>query len=178
MDKIDNKTLIHIGVETVVIVGVSFWFNKKINALQEDINILKDLNIKYEEIINKQGEIIMSHEQLFNQILPPQRVGPSSTRQPQSYAPTQIHPQGPLIPHQNISTPIQPTQSRSPSTQIPPPLDPQVLHTKIIEEEYTPSELDDIIKEEINDIEKSRNDKTCNNNNGVCKISSKKKSKE
>ena len=58
MDKVPITTLAHAGLEIVVIAGVTFWFNKRISSLQEEVNLMKDTISKYEEIIGQQQQIL------------------------------------------------------------------------------------------------------------------------
>lgn len=41
MDYIDKKTMIHVAAELVIIIGIAFWLNSKINAKDEKIEALE-----------------------------------------------------------------------------------------------------------------------------------------
>lgn len=87
MDKINAMTLCHIGTEFVVIAGVSFWLNRRMSSLEEQINIQNDTISKYEELINQQGQMLMRHEQIIRQMTgaPPISGGPPGGSKPQPH---------------------------------------------------------------------------------------------
>jgi hypothetical protein len=41
MDYIDKKTMIHVAAELVIIIGIAFWLNSKINTKDEKIEALE-----------------------------------------------------------------------------------------------------------------------------------------
>ena len=73
MDKINAVTLCHIGTEFVIIGTITFWLNRRISSLEEQINIQNDTISKYEEMINHQGQMLMKHDQIIRQLtgMPP-----------------------------------------------------------------------------------------------------------
>ena len=68
MNNINSVLLCHIGVEFVVIAGITFYLNKKINSLDDKINIMRDTLLKYEEIIQNQQQMLIRHEQIIRQL--------------------------------------------------------------------------------------------------------------
>ena len=65
---LDTQTLIHVGTELVVVGGIAFWLNKRIGAVDAKYDdILKRL-VAYEEIIEKQNQMIARHEAAFQRL--------------------------------------------------------------------------------------------------------------
>lgn len=56
MDYLDKKTMIHVAAELVIVIGIAFWLNSKINAKDEKIEALekqvKELTARLEGIEN------------------------------------------------------------------------------------------------------------------------------
>ena len=69
MQSINTQTLVHTGIELVVIGGLTFWFNRKLALCQNEINELQDKVTKYEELFNQQGTVIAHHDQILRQLL-------------------------------------------------------------------------------------------------------------
>ena len=59
---ISMMTMIHIGVEILVVAGVSFWLHSKIKTQEEHLKIQADRIAECEKLIAKQTEIITRHE--------------------------------------------------------------------------------------------------------------------
>jgi len=78
MATLDTQTLLHIGIEFVVIGGLTYWQHKNISAVRDEVAELKEKLAKMEEIIASQGQLLMQHEQFFRGV--PQQ--PSMHRQP------------------------------------------------------------------------------------------------
>lgn len=58
---LDNKTLIHIGGELIIIGGIVFWYNKKFNALQEHITNL-------EAKVSRLENVLAAHDKFLENI--------------------------------------------------------------------------------------------------------------
>ena len=80
MNSIDSKTLVHVGVEFVVIGGVTFWLNKRISGIQEEVLELRKKVESYENVIQQQSRLINRHEEMLSQIFNPNHQ--KSTRPP------------------------------------------------------------------------------------------------
>jgi len=65
MNSIDNKTLIHIGAEFVIIGGVTFWLNKRIGDLQTHVLELRKEVETYKNIISQQSQLLSRHEEIL-----------------------------------------------------------------------------------------------------------------
>lgn len=96
MTTIDNQTLLHIGVECVVIGGLTYWQHRKIENVREEVNELKEKLEKYEEIINSQGQLLMQHEQYFR------GISRSSMRPPSHPSPPPPPPEEPDVSNEEL----------------------------------------------------------------------------
>lgn len=65
---IDTSTLIHVGVELVVVGGLAFWVHRKTSDLQDQVSGLTEKVNKYEEILKRQGELLAQHENALRQV--------------------------------------------------------------------------------------------------------------
>ena len=158
MQGMDTKTMIHAGVEIVIIGGIAFYFNKRIGALEQGIgNAVENARrIKeLEDTIASQQDIIAKHEQVINyfasmlnrlpQSMFSQNPPTSQTLQPQTSLPSQSFPQSQSFPPTS-QTQSQQTQSSS-QTQ-----SSQVSQTQSDEQEY--DESDEIIARELEEAKK------------------------
>lgn len=68
MSNIDTSTLIHVGVELVVVGGLAFWVHRKTSNLQDKLTELNEKVNRYEDILKRQGELIAAHENALRQI--------------------------------------------------------------------------------------------------------------
>jgi len=75
---ISMPILIHAGIELIAMIGVAFWLNSKISALQTHLTTLEDKIKGYDAIFQKQGEIITHHENALRQIFSMLNGGQSS----------------------------------------------------------------------------------------------------
>lgn len=143
MDKINSMTLFHIGTEFVVIAGVSFWLNRRISSLEEQINIQNETINKYEELINQQGQMLMRHEQIIRQMTgAPPLSGPHPGNAPKSG------------PKPSSGTPRLP---QTPVSSIPVEVEP---HTQIEESDISDTELDKLIgNDELSILKGQRSEK-------------------
>lgn len=61
MESIDKMTMVHIAGEVIVIGGLTFWMNKRISGLQEEIAELR-------QQIEQQNQLLSQHEMIFRQM--------------------------------------------------------------------------------------------------------------
>jgi len=64
---ISTTTLIHAGIEIVVAAAIVYWVHSRTKGLDDQIAILSERIDKLEELIKKQGEIIVHHENALRQ---------------------------------------------------------------------------------------------------------------
>ena len=95
----ENKQLTHVGVEVLVLIVLTFYFNSKISRLQ---NVIKELS----QHIQEQETILEKHEQLLKQLA-------ASPRQ------AQPAPVPPPVRNKRADTPNLPNPSKT--RQVPPP---------------------------------------------------------
>lgn len=75
--ELDMKTLVHVGTELLIITGLGMWMNNRIRAIEAGFSVM-DKNIKeLQEMINKQNQIIMAHDQFLKHLagVTPQGMG-------------------------------------------------------------------------------------------------------
>lgn len=89
MNSVDSKTLVHVGVEFVVIGGVTFWLNKRISSVQEEVLELRKKVESYETVIQQQSRLINRHEEMLSQIFNPNH---RQERSPQTQPSTSHNP--------------------------------------------------------------------------------------
>ena len=65
---LDTQTLIHVGTELVIVGGIAFWLNKRIGAVDAKYEDLLKRLVAYEEIIEKQNQMIARHEAAFQRL--------------------------------------------------------------------------------------------------------------
>ncbi len=160
MDKINAMTLCHIGTEFVVIAGVSFWLNRRISSLEEQINIQNDTISKYEAMINQQGQMLMRHEQIIRQMTgAPPLSGPPGQDAP---SPEKARPPG----RPKSGQPINHGEHQYPRSQQPQtPVHNIVTHSEfelqnqMEESDISDTELDKLIGDEIDILKGSENPK-------------------
>lgn len=167
-NNIDTQTLIHAGTELVVISGITFWLNKKITSNEDEIKILKEKISKLEEIIARQNQMLISHENVLTAITSGQNR-PSAermTRPPETYSPI---PPDTEQPHDVTSSKDHSTRrydqshrtSRIPtSISVPDPI-------------IATEDIDEILSREIAELEEGRR----NCEDSECEILPKKKKK-
>ena len=158
MDKINAMTLCHIGTEFVVIAGVSFWLNRRISSLEEQINIQNDTISKYEAMINQQGQMLMRHEQIIRQMTgapplsgPPGQDAPSPGKARAPGRPKSGQP----INHGGHQYP----RSQQPQTPVNTTHREFELQNQMEESDISDSELDKLIGDEISILKGSENPK-------------------
>jgi hypothetical protein len=78
---LNTQFMVHVGTEFVIIAGVTFWLNKKINAVQDENHRLTEKVGKIEETLAQYRELLSRHEMVLRggpQPAPP----PPNTKQP------------------------------------------------------------------------------------------------
>lgn len=156
---LDTQTLIHVGTELVVVGGIAFWLNKRIGAVDAKYDELVRRLAAYEEIIEKQNQMLARHEATFQRMFgggPPPNLPPASGAQgsegkPQS--PLQGKPPGPV---QGQAQP----QAKSVSVQKNTPRveeihDEQKDETETpVDEDVSPDQLDLLLQQELAQLDK------------------------
>lgn len=130
-----TQTLIHLGVEFVVLGGFAFWVHKRMAPVETTVEELNKKVAALENVIDKQYQILVQHEAIFRQLvnggqldlsqvptLPPQARSPPPQQGPHPghpiSGPRPGHPQGhPLAPP---SQPHPLGQGGAPQQQSPP----------------------------------------------------------
>lgn len=145
MESVDTKTLVHVGVELVVVGGLTFWFQRKTALQQEEIDRLKEHLAKAEEVINRQGELLAKHDHIIGQLI----GGKPHSSLPQ---PSQVRSRPPT---ENLGqTSI---ESKSKQTYFQGNIHAtEVNDLEISDEESINDELDDLLQGELGEIQKSR----------------------
>lgn len=67
-----TNQLIHMGIEVIVIGGVTYWLYQKNKALSEKIDELTAKMDQLHQILNHQGQLINKHENALNNMFDPQ----------------------------------------------------------------------------------------------------------
>jgi hypothetical protein len=96
---LENKQLVHIASEVVVLLGLTFYFNQQnkklmghIEDLVQRIEDQEDLLQKHEEVIKKLVEYVNQQQSVMKST--PQQVVPTQVQQQvQTQVPTQVPPQ-------------------------------------------------------------------------------------
>lgn len=165
---IDMKTLIHVGVEVLVVGTITFWFQRKAASQQAEIEELRDRIGKFEETIEAQGKMLAEHRNIFQSILghgrgapqpqlPPQQM--PTTRQPPQYLPAAQHAQ----PANNQQAPTGIGSQKPPAKKPSPPVrqpspepseeeEEEHDNEEEEEEESEPVDMDELLKEELQSI--------------------------
>lgn len=136
----DTKTLIHVGVEVVVIGGIVFHFQRKTAKLEGEIQLLRDENTKLKQDLEKIYRVLTLHDQILKGHIPPQ---------------TQHHPPKKSTFHTKGNTNSRvveypPTSSTYSSKNNDSQLDDE---EQIIEEDE--ENLDELLKEELSELKDS-----------------------
>ncbi len=132
LSSVDTKTMIHVGVEMVVIGGITFWLNKRISGVQDIVDDLVKKIKSLESIIQQQEQMISRHENILRQIMGG-HAPPISRSQTSPQASPQTSPQN-SSPYQNPSPPSQ-------------------------DQELSPDDLDALLEEQLSIINDDREKK-------------------
>lgn len=147
------KTLIHIGVELIVIGGITFWLNRNINAADLRITELQKQVTALEETVKKQSEIILKHEELLNQIInyiqSPQQQTQSqpAVRRPVAGPSARVPTRSQAPPPQRAAQPVQ-THVPVQQAQVP-----KVVPQAVVEQpDIPPEQLDQLLEQELQNM--------------------------
>jgi hypothetical protein len=144
----DMKTLIHVGVEVLVVGAITFWFQKKSSSQQAEIEELRGKVEKMEEVLEAQNRLLMEHRNIFSNILggrpPPPLQNNSQPRSPSQPPPSNAPRARPPDTTPNKKVPPRP----------PTPEEPSEEEEEIEEEEEEEEEvdMDELLKEELQSI--------------------------
>lgn len=154
MQAVNTQTLVHVGVELVVIGGMTFWFQRKTALLQEEIDQLRDKVTGCEGIIQNQGQLLAKHDQILRQILGSGGIPPIEGPVPGGQSGGQSGWQSGRPPTGNPSGPSRsPPSGGSPGTS---PAQPPPREVEDNEPDLPPEELDRLLQEELGDVASSR----------------------
>lgn len=150
-------TIIHAGVEVVVMAGLAYWIHSKTSGLQEQITLLIEKVKAQEELLKKQNEILAHHENALNQfhtIL--QGLTDPKAQQPRRSIPQQRTKQpqqsrAPVPPRKPVKKPISSSNNRPEKRPIPPIKNkkPTNKTTKISQND---EDLDTLLEDEIGEL--------------------------
>jgi len=126
---LDTKTMIHIGVEAVVIGGVTFWLNGRVSSVQRTCQELQERLQTLESVIQQQNQIISRHEAVLRQVM----GAPRPSRRPQK-----------------------PQKPQKPQEFSPAPTIPDDYLEEEGPQEVQPEQLDEFLEEELSDILQER----------------------
>lgn len=136
------QLLSHVGIELVVISGLTFWLNNRISKLSERQYLTDEKLKKIEEILNVYGKAIESHERIL-------RGGgrPPPTPQPNP-PPSRARPK-----HRRP-----PSEPRKPAKPAQPPMEEQYEEPQEDENgDAAPEEqIDDLLSDELEQIQAER----------------------
>ena len=109
VSNIDTSTLVHLGVEIVVVGGLAFWVHRKTKDLQDQITSLTESVNKYEDILKRQGELLAQHENALRQVFaamngksPPMQSKPTPRKHTSPKRNSGPHPNIDATAHPNI----------------------------------------------------------------------------
>lgn len=170
MDKLDPQTLIHVGVELVVVAGITFWLNRRISSVQGEVGQLNEKLAEFEKVIAQQAQLLHRHEQILNQIFggspsgqiqsaPSPQHAVQQSRSPRrasqtSRAPPTLPPKRKLQPNPEFQRVSQ--MQPQPQSQ-PQPVIQTIIDNGESEGEWPPEppgkELDGLLENELNGLE-------------------------
>lgn len=145
MNTLDTKTMIHVGVEVVVIGGIAFWVHKKTSNLQKEIEQLKQENAELKNILVQHSQVLSEHHRIFTSLglIKPQASPPP---QPPVELPTEM-PQTLPQHTEQVRTVPPPSEKKD----VPPP--PPNSEEEYSDEEETDIEgLDEYVKNELDEL--------------------------
>lgn len=160
LESFNMQTLIHVGVELVVVGGLAFWANRRIVGVENSVADLAKRIIALEGVIEKQQQFMLQQDALLRQMLgmvEPQAESRVSNRQPQPEQRRQSPPVSQPLQYQtspHIPSPQQSFESRPNIPQPNPnpnPRQPSESRQEPVQEDPDiPSHvLDDIINKEL-----------------------------
>lgn len=72
---LDAKTLVHVATELLVVGGISYYFNRRIGELDQQVKKLKEEN-------EMMGKVLEKHDQVLGMLLNRNQPLPSSSHSP------------------------------------------------------------------------------------------------
>lgn len=155
---ISMSTIIHVGIECVMIGGVVYLITSKTNALQDQITVLNDTIKKQNEQLTVQADLITKHENAIRQLYTTIQQIPINQQQFASQPQTYSHQERSQVQQNNENqnfvdkhykpqqVPRQSNKQPSPQRQLP-----RQKKEKVIEEPQV-QEIDDLLMEELNEL--------------------------
>lgn len=149
-----NQTLLHIGIEVVVVGGITYYLTRRIGQLEEKVSRLEDIIKNYQTTFQQFDTVIRAHQDIISRI-PPQFLIPPQQQ-------SQTHQQQSQPHHQSSDFPMPPNRSFVPS------------QTGSVD--LSPDDFDAMLRDELSDIQSSREtelvDETPNVlcKDGVCEL--------
>lgn len=113
----NTQLMVHVGAELVIIGGVTFWMNKKIAEANEKVNLLVDELAQMKETVNKQSQIIASHQNFMHQLINGGAPPPAPITPPMAPPPATPRP----VKKPAVAAPPPPTRQKQPVPQPPAP---------------------------------------------------------
>jgi hypothetical protein len=121
-----------VGIETVVIGGITFYCKRRMDILEGEIQGLREQNLKLQQGLDTLARVLEQHDRYLR--------GESGAMQ-------SSHPPGTQQRPQSVA-----------SSQRPPPANTAPQHTAIIEEEPDDEELDGLLQDELSNLKKETPD--------------------
>lgn len=139
---IDMKTLIHVGVELIVVTGITYWLNRKINGTELKVSEQQAQIKALEETVKRQSETIAKHNEILTDLISIVQTGgiarPQQARQP-------LPPSRPQQPPQQRPAPPSSTPRNIPPRGVLPVEQPDVA----------PEQLDQLLEQELHSLQMS-----------------------
>lgn len=141
------KTLIHMGIELIVIGGITYWLNRKINGAEVRITEQQAQIAALQEVVKKQGETIAKHNELLQRIVDFIESGGLAHQQaaPQQTRPQQMRAAVPKVQPRPVAKAVQTPPQRmtlpAPSVMTAPPV--------IEQPDVAPEQLDQLLEQEL-----------------------------
>lgn len=136
---VNMQTLIHLGIEILVVGGLTFWVHRRVGGMESTVEELTKKIAALEGLVERQQQLLAQHDNILRQIIgaPIPQHTPTKSELPQ-HQPTPIKPE--LAQRQHIPVKSPPEPPRRP-TQPPAP-----------EPEVDSSVLDAILEKELGSI--------------------------
>jgi len=161
MNSVDTKTLVHIGVEAVVIGGVVFWLNGRISGVQTGLAELQQKIQMLEGVIQQQNQLLSRHEAILRQMMGAPQVDPPQDSSYRQRSPNL--PEGGFrrnssdLPQSRLPRRPPPSQTSSrPPEQRGSPRSPPDDDLQRGPREMNPEDLDKYLEDELSDLQEER----------------------
>jgi predicted O-linked N-acetylglucosamine transferase (SPINDLY family) len=144
----ENKQIIHIATEVVVLLGITFYFSQKNKKLLEHI---EDLSQRLED----QEDMIQKHEQIIKQLV--QAVNTRQLQEPPRSKHNNLKRQSTKL-QKSVPKPVKPVKPTKPVTSnikvhYKPDPDNIEIHEVLESDSDNDSELDKEIQEELQEMD-------------------------